>query len=866
MARLGQFRRDTENRWLSVNPILADGEFVLVATDTANPKNYNKWKCGDGVSRFSALPYQQDFESVGFTGEVSSNISSSLYPDNLFVSGLYIKKAASDQDQVYLLWVRNFPDKVYQMRIYVTDNTFLNVIANRSFDKTSNSWTAWNTQEIATFDRIFGFTGSQPNSVIDTITEPGTYIQTADASSPSAQAYILTVRVVNGQLQQSRERYTDGGQFVSEYRVRVDGVWDSWVQRQFAWQDEIFVFNGYINTTDPNSPNYIDDVKTPGMYRRALSDSYPIIYFVRIINSIVYQTQMYYNDGNQLVFRVRKYDNDTQTWTAWDNNVFAYNVQTFDPSTVDDLRSNGTYISSISGGGILQICPPVAPYSTGSAFTFKQIWIKPNGVNGIAWGVRYWSQEYTQWTDWCWNDLDNNRLAQNTLSKESVAFDWTGYTIYQSYVQRSTKQLVENTNYRTVVIPIVDLPKGQLFLTTACQGGGIIPISYWKSDSLSVNNYVGRDVIQTYNGANGAVYYGLPLSPIIPEGATHVAICWSYAEYQNMTISAYNPDQRRKAEQAILSTSAYMGQRTNVYDGDAVWMYKRGVSLNLVGNHSDLIIVAGQSNADGRAEKADAPQWLIDMNYKIDGYMMWNRINKRFQPWELGVNTGSYENNKNQFGFDIFFAKNYLDANPGKKLYAVKETEGSIPISPIRASGETRSACWTPKIETIPSGENSMCLQLIERLSEALAWSRDHGIVLLPQTCLWHQGEADMTNDRRSVFKENLQELLAWMRGIWGTPALPIINGGISDYYDTTYPTDSANKVFTELNAIDDYFKTVSMTGQVTIDGVHFTAAGYEYMGNGMWNYYKTFNPTYAPPALRKSKTSSTYVYDKYTD
>lgn len=848
MARLGQFRRDTEINWLSQNPILADGEFILVATDSANPRSYNKWKCGNGTSTFKELKYQQDFESVGFTGEISNDITSSLYPDNLFVAGLYIKKAISDQDQSYILWVRNFPTAIYQMRIYIQDNTFKNIIANRYYDKDTSVWSNWNSQEIATFDKIFGFAGSQPNSIIDSITIPGTYIQMANASSPTEQAYILTVRVVNNQLQQSRERYTDGGEFVSEYRVRTNEVWGNWIQKKFAWNDEVFIFNGYVDTNNVDNINYIDKIKTPGIYRRNLSNNYPIIYFVRIINSIVYQTQMYYNDENQLVFRVRNYNEETQNWSSWDNNVFAYNIQTFDSATIDNLLSYGTYISSKSNGGILQICPPVAPYSNNSSFTFKQIWIKPNDVNGISWGVRYWSQEYTQWTEWCWNDLDNNKLAQNTLSKETVAFDYSNYTIYKSYVQRSTKQLVENENYRTVVIPIADLPKGQLFLTTACQGSGIIPISYWKSNELSIDNYVGRDVIQTYNLANGAVYYGLPISPIIPNNATHIAISWSYAEYQNMTISVYNPNLRKKVENAILSTSIYMGQRTNVYDGDAIWMYKRGVALNLIGNnYNDFVIIAGQSNADGRGIKADAPQWLIDMNYKIDNYMMWNRVNKRFQSWELGVNTGSYEPRKEEFGFDIYFAYKYLQANHGKKLYAVKQTEGGIPISPLRATNETRSACWTPKVETIPNGENSMCLQLIKRLSEAITWAKDNGVILLPQACLWHQGEADMADTRAPYYEENLKELIAWMRGIWGAPALPFINAQISSYYDTTWqPTYSANKAFANLMNIDNYFKTVNMEGQPMMsDNVHFVAAGYEHMGFGMWDFYKTFNPTY---------------------
>lgn len=55
MARLGQFRRDTLANWQSQNPILADGEFILVAMDSANPRNYNKWACGNGTSTFTQL-------------------------------------------------------------------------------------------------------------------------------------------------------------------------------------------------------------------------------------------------------------------------------------------------------------------------------------------------------------------------------------------------------------------------------------------------------------------------------------------------------------------------------------------------------------------------------------------------------------------------------------------------------------------------------------------------------------------------------------------------------------------------------------------------------------------------------------------
>lgn len=60
MARLGQFRRDTDDNWLVENPIIAEGEFILVAPDSEKPKDFRYWKVGDGINRYADLSYHQD--------------------------------------------------------------------------------------------------------------------------------------------------------------------------------------------------------------------------------------------------------------------------------------------------------------------------------------------------------------------------------------------------------------------------------------------------------------------------------------------------------------------------------------------------------------------------------------------------------------------------------------------------------------------------------------------------------------------------------------------------------------------------------------------------------------------------------------
>lgn len=65
MAKI-QLRRDTLANWLAVDPILLDGEKVLVATDPDKPKVYDSERVGDGTTKFSELP----IPSYGGGGEI----------------------------------------------------------------------------------------------------------------------------------------------------------------------------------------------------------------------------------------------------------------------------------------------------------------------------------------------------------------------------------------------------------------------------------------------------------------------------------------------------------------------------------------------------------------------------------------------------------------------------------------------------------------------------------------------------------------------------------------------------------------------------------------------------------------------------
>lgn len=74
MALLGQLRRDTLENWQLNNPVLADGEIALVASNPALPKKYTYWVVGDGTTDFNSLDLNNIvslFSSLGITGITS---------------------------------------------------------------------------------------------------------------------------------------------------------------------------------------------------------------------------------------------------------------------------------------------------------------------------------------------------------------------------------------------------------------------------------------------------------------------------------------------------------------------------------------------------------------------------------------------------------------------------------------------------------------------------------------------------------------------------------------------------------------------------------------------------------------------------
>ena len=105
-----------------------------------------------------------------------------------------------------------------------------------------------------------------------------------------------------------------------------------------------------------------------------------------------------------------------------------------------------------------------------------------------------------------------------------------------------------------------------------------------------------------------------------------------------------------------------------------------------------LFIVAGQSNAVGAETQDHSPEWLV--RGKLENYNMWNPQQHAFSTYNIvGNNGGENGGTSGNFGFDIYFAKKWLDTY-GTPIYACKVANGGTAIGYKQGV----SHCWIADI------------------------------------------------------------------------------------------------------------------------------------------------------------------------
>jgi hypothetical protein len=398
------------------------------------------------------------------------------------------------------------------------------------------------------------------------------------------------------------------------------------------------------------------------------------------------------------------------------------------------------------------------------------------------------------------------------------------------FISNSTNEAANNAGYdHTAALPLAllmpDATVDKILVDISNKGASNRPISFYSSAEISAANYVGA--LLTGTNTNPTPYVDYDVIP--PVGATHVVFSRDITtEFNLKLMSGYKmPYNGPKSEINKINTSLVFADNAFPLLGESKQLWIRAATKRLFGNSFPLWVMFGQSNTDGRAPKTSAPSWLVALNYKIEWYQVWNRITKKFQAYELGVNTGSDTNDDTKFSFDIFLAKKHYDTY-GKTIYCIKHTNGGTPISEKGAASVT--ARFQPKTELITNGDRKMADEFIVKVNEAYTYLNAYDIKVQLLFTAFIQGESDADNALRLAdYPNNLANLIYFIKGVFAAPDLPIL---ISQIIDRNSSYTQVNTAFTNAAALDNTIHVRSTSGHQTNigDGLHYDAAALEYI------------------------------------
>ena len=417
--------------------------------------------------------------------------------------------------------------------------------------------------------------------------------------------------------------------------------------------------------------------------------------------------------------------------------------------------------------------------------------------------------------------------------------------IQDSYISRTTKILVANNDYKYVEPLLLSSLGDNLFVSIGNQGGSVSQIHWLSGGVINEANFVSSQI----EGVNGTDEQLIKIKLIKPTNATHIAFS-SLASYD---IKLYRLVTDAEFTKAINNTFPTIHLNSllsnslgiNPFNSEATFLQKRASNLMSFSNGEAFFFNDGQSNTDRRVPYADAPSWFTALNGKIDNYMVWNPDTNQFQSYESGVFTGASTPTDTRWGYDIIFAKLWLDANPNKKIYSYTKSLGGTSIN----EGSNSAASWQPKVELIPIAKRKLCDEVIEEVKQMVLNCVEIGLQLNILFRAVAQGESDADLGQTSVdaFLQNRKNLTSFMRGIFMTPTLPVINLQVKESTANPLYVQINNHLATISNEDSNHFVIEMQSQDVLDDGytAHWDADAMIYAGGKIYDKYLELNPTY---------------------
>jgi iduronate 2-sulfatase len=250
------------------------------------------------------------------------------------------------------------------------------------------------------------------------------------------------------------------------------------------------------------------------------------------------------------------------------------------------------------------------------------------------------------------------------------------------------------------------------------------------------------------------------------------------------------------------------------------------VSISVAGaapECNDVIIMAGQSNMDGRGhardltgkyaglagEQADIAIYYANPAGGSDPHDPLYRTGWRRLSPGLAV-PPKYTNGlpSGRFGPELSCGRKLVDDHPGCHLAIIKVTQG----------GTSLSRDWNP-------ANARLYATLTNTIATALKDPAVPGRQSVVKGFLWHQGESDVSGGAET-YKKNLTAFIHTLRHDLGMPELPFVIGEIATNKDAAFRA-AQRAVAREV----PHAALVSADGLETVEGTHFDSASVVALG-----------------------------------
>lgn len=277
-----------------------------------------------------------------------------------------------------------------------------------------------------------------------------------------------------------------------------------------------------------------------------------------------------------------------------------------------------------------------------------------------------------------------------------------------------------------------------------------------------------------------------------------------------------------------------------------------------------VLLVAGQSNTDGRVLNQDLPNYLKDYGEANGGhykYALWcygsagkiqtcdSLSGSLFAPYWPFV---AKEDNHERHGYDAYLYY-LLEQEWQRPFYVVKWSLGGTAIHPKASSTSGKHWCAMPEYlaenRSTLSGGKSLLKSFIEELDLCL----DGPLGQLKEgydikAMVWHQGESDYKHGED--YAEQLKAVVLYVRqhlvektGNKRMAKLPFICGTVSRL-NKCYSKEVEDGMYKLQRELKNFYVIDMQSGALQRDKLHFTASSAEELGRGMFEKMKEVGAT----------------------